>query len=196
MNVASKLLSLAGLAVAAVLSGTILAAVVHAESHEAAEGAVKSGMDRGGYMAAIDTDSDGQISAAEAASAREQAFTKIDADGDGKISQEEFTANQHKQMQRRQEAMRKRMEEHRQNRAARMFDVQDSNDDGVISSEEFLSRGEKRFARVDRNEDGFISRDEIKRHGYGQRSGGHRRGGHHHGHDAKPGSMPGMMPHE
>ncbi len=45
---------------------------------------------------------------------------------------------------------------------AKMFEKNDSNDDGMISEAEFLDHAKKKFAEKDLNGDGSISMDEAK----------------------------------
>lgn len=45
-----------------------------------------------------------------------------------------------------------------------MFDMQDSNKDGVVSEEEFLAFGKSKFAEMDADHDGKLTKDEAKAH--------------------------------
>ena len=59
---------------------------------------------------------------------------------------------------------------------ARMFDMQDRNNDGFVSADEIAAATAKRFKRMDKNSDGELSGDEIPHRGKGK-------GHDHHGHD-------------
>ncbi len=79
----------------------------------------------------------------------EARFDRLDSNKDGRISQSELDA-------RRQAAFR----------------AMDTNSDGIVSQEEYKAavlarmtpRLEKRYAKLDRNDDGKLSPDEIGRH--------------------------------
>jgi EF-hand domain pair len=43
----------------------------------------------------------------------------------------------------------------------RIFDSADSNGDGIITREEFVAAGERAFARLDRNSDGYIDHGDM-----------------------------------
>ena len=78
----------------------------------------------------------------------EQMFTALDVDADGVLSKLEFS---HEAMAAARQSIMKE----------RMFDRFDANDDGYLSADEFPPN---RVAMLDRNADGEISRDEIRRH--------------------------------
>lgn len=127
--------------------------------------AAKLGSDHGrhdghGRIAQVDTNKDGSISAAEAEAARQARFQATDADGDGQISRAEIEA---------------RMMARIQSRIDRRIAHTDSDGDGVISREEADAHAAERFARMDKNDDGVLTPDEMrKRH---HRHGGHGRHG-------------------
>jgi hypothetical protein len=50
-----------------------------------------------GFMARIDTDSDGKVTTQEFAAAGDKMFAKFDANGDGKLAQDEMPKRKHKQ---------------------------------------------------------------------------------------------------
>ncbi|MGB0922404.1 MAG: EF-hand domain-containing protein [Alphaproteobacteria bacterium] len=76
-------------------------------------------------------------------------FDEIDADSDGKITQDEVKAH------------------HAARRAAA-----DKDGDGKLSKAEFLAKAQKKaerkFARMDKNDDGFISSDEKRKRHHGK----------------------------
>ena len=114
----------------------------------------------------LDTDGDGEISAAEVDAAeakraekkserdakRAERFAEADADGNGSVSREEMKAYRD---------------------AKRAERNPDKNNDGVVDRSEFLDQAEKRFDKQDANGDGVLSDDE-RRKGNGRRKGGHR----------------------
>ncbi len=112
----------------------------------------------------IDTDKDGQITAADMQAFAAARFTRIDANADGTITREERKAAR---MARRE------------SRKADRFALVDVNGDGAISIEEMKAasgkRAERRFARLDTNADGVVSQAEM------QAAKGHRNGGKHGG---------------
>ena len=50
-----------------------------------------------GFLARMDTNSDGKVTTQEFAAAGDQMFTKFDANGDGKLAQDEMPKRKHKQ---------------------------------------------------------------------------------------------------
>ena len=50
-----------------------------------------------GFLARLDTDSDGKVTTQEFAAAGDKMFTKFDANGDGKLAQDEMPKRKHKQ---------------------------------------------------------------------------------------------------
>lgn len=54
--------------------------------------------------------------------------------------------------------------EGKKSRGMHMFDMQDTNNDSVISQEEFTAFTKKRFDEIDANKDGKITKDEAKAH--------------------------------
>ena len=49
----------------------------------------------------------------------------------------------------------------RQPDPTKIFDTADTNGDGVITGEEFHAARERAFARLDRNDDGYIDKDDL-----------------------------------
>lgn len=52
----------------------------------------------------------------------------------------------------------------KKDRGAKMFDMQDTNKDGMISESEFVDHAKKRFTDMDGNKDGNVTKDEAKSH--------------------------------
>ncbi len=148
------------LALAAIIAGTTtigIAGYAVAESHGG----------KGQMIQKMDTDGDGNITKAEVDALKAARFGEADANGDGGLSMAELETF-------REAEKARRMAEHKQ----RMFDRLDKDDNGVISVDEFDSRGGSMFDRVDANDDDVISADEIeamKEH-RGKRGGWRHRG--------------------
>lgn len=53
---------------------------------------------------------------------------------------------------------------HHEKMAGHMFKETDKNDDGFISKEEWIAKGDKMFAEIDTNKDGKLAHDEMKAH--------------------------------
>jgi hypothetical protein len=105
---------------------------------------------RGGLLAALDSNSDGEIDSSEIDLAV-VSLKKLDKDGDGKISREELGSGA------RREGSGQRPGSDRP-----QFDLSalDKDGDGKISKEEAPERMRERFDRMDRNDDGFIDKEE------------------------------------
>jgi Ca2+-binding EF-hand superfamily protein len=111
-----------------------------------------------------DRDGDGRVSRAEAdAAAAERTgewFTKLDLDKDGYVTQEETRQARETRRGERQE----RFDEH--------FKSADTNNDGQLSLDEVQSgmpRLAQRFNAVDKDQNGFLTKDELQRSGRGDR---------------------------
>jgi len=111
-------------------------------------------------MKDADTDKDGRISRAEADAQRSKAFSELDEDGDGAVSRDLFVS-------RKTDKIMKRMSRDRiESRVGRHFDDIDQDSNKTLSWDEYNSRGQSRFDRNDRDNDGFISQGEGRRHGF------------------------------
>ncbi len=124
-------------------------------------------------FAAIDADGDGRITIEEFEAWRTTRVAGIDANQDGKLSVEELAAHDMQQMQRMIDA-----------RAARRVEMLDTDGDGLLSVEEMAARPMpgRMFARIDADDDGAVTREEIEaaRDRMGGRGRGEwRHGGHH-----------------
>ncbi|WP_417249949.1 EF-hand domain-containing protein [Celeribacter sp.] len=115
-------------------------------------------MQRGGAFgpkldfAAVDTDGDGKVTDAELEAFRAAKFAEIDTNSDGSIDADEMAAHHEK------------MREERQLKGVqKMIDRRDTNDDGVLSAEEFAPAPKvSLFERIDTDGDGAISQEELE----------------------------------
>lgn len=98
----------------------------------------------------VDTNSDGKISAAEAQAASAKATAEIDSNRDGVITATELKAQQDRmqmlEMQRTLMAI-------------------DANHDGKTTTAEFSAMDTMRFKQVDKNNDGYVTPDEMRPQG-------------------------------
>lgn len=151
--------------------------------------AVSQNMDRGGFMARIDTDGNGTIEKSEFAAMYDKRYGETDTNGDG-ISLDEYKvklqADREERNARREEMRAQRKaekEENREERAAnrdernaerteKRFASMDADGNGTVSAEEYKAAGDKMFDRMDRDDDGILN---DRRRGRGDRGG--RRGG-------------------
>lgn len=101
---------------------------------------------------AIDADGDGKVTKAELAAHRAAMFTAADTNNDRMLSADELSARH-----------TARMAETMADRSARMIDRMDNNGDGSLSADE-MGKGpmEGRFARIDGDNDGAISKAEAE----------------------------------
>lgn len=127
----------------------------------------------------IDSNGDGVICQAEAAGAAAKRsaarFAEMDANGDGELTRQERRGYRQQRQEERQATRQQRREEAR-NRAQSA----DTNGDGALSYDEARAAGMQRlidnFARIDHDQNGLVTRDEIRqlrrdRAEKGQRSG-------------------------
>lgn len=124
-------------------------------------GGLQMGMMRGGHgkggaamMQRFDANGDGKVTADELAEVRTKAMNTYDADKDGSLTLDEFKGLWNEFMQRRQ---------------VRGFQHLDTDGDGKLTMDELKTPTEHMFSRMDRNDDGVISDDDMKRRGWGWR---------------------------
>ncbi|MGE5511227.1 MAG: EF-hand domain-containing protein [Bacteroidota bacterium] len=113
-----------------------------------------------------DANKDGVITLDEALAAAEKRFAMFDHNKDGVIDSAD------------RDAMRKEMVDYRVKRFIHRFGA---DADGKVTREQFYAKAGERFARLDLNKDGTISRDERPMRGMGGMRGMGRHWGHHGG---------------
>ncbi|KQZ12979.1 MULTISPECIES: EF-hand domain-containing protein [unclassified Mesorhizobium] len=106
----------------------------------------------------LDADSNGDVSFEEFTAAMDKRIGDADADKDGKMTVAEVAAQIEKM---RSERM-----------AKRLVDRFDTDGDGAVTKAEIEAQQKKRFALLDRNDDGKIEKSEMRRGKHGKR-------GHH-----------------
>lgn len=117
--------------------------------------------------AKIDTNEDGTIDLAEFTNM--DRLKQADTNGDGTLSKDEIEAM----------AMKQLVEQ----RARRITNRLDVNGDGVVTIAEVEKQKAKRFALLDRNDDGKLDKSEL-RHGWKHHKG-RDHGGHKHRHHSE-----------
>src|SRR5918995_1082498 len=96
----------------------------------------------------FDANQDGRLTQAEIDQARQSRLAEFDQDGDGSLSLEEYQALW-------MDAMRERMVDR--------FQSHDDDGDGLVTSEEFAEPFGRIVSRLDRNDDGELTADEMRR---------------------------------
>jgi Ca2+-binding EF-hand superfamily protein len=120
---------------------------------------------RMGRLARLDANNDGAIDQQEFATV--QSLKDADANGDGTLTTEELGA-----------MILKRQAERRAERISRRLDI---DGDGKVTLAEIEKNRAERFALMDRNDDGKLQGNELRRGGrHGGERWADRRGGDHH----------------
>jgi Ca2+-binding EF-hand superfamily protein len=101
-----------------------------------------------GLLEQFDSNNDGKLTQAEVDQARRDRFTQFDTDKDGILSLQEYQALW-------LDAMRRRVVDG--------FQILDDDGNAAVTTEEFMAPFGKVVQRLDRNDDGEISRDEFRR---------------------------------
>jgi Ca2+-binding EF-hand superfamily protein len=106
-----------------------------------------------GLIDSFDTDNDGKVTQAEIDADRQQRLQRFDSDGNGQLTLQEYEALW-------LDAMRERM--------VRQFQAHDSNGDGSVTVVEFQERYQNVVRNLDRDNDGALTADELRRRGRGR----------------------------
>jgi Ca2+-binding EF-hand superfamily protein len=96
----------------------------------------------------FDANQDGTITQAEIDETRSSRLAEFDADGDGSLTIEEYQVLW-------MDAMRERMVD--------QFQAHDDDGDGLVTVEEFSERYDSLVRRFDRNDDGQLTQDDLRR---------------------------------
>ncbi len=104
----------------------------------------------GKFMAAIDTDKDGVISAEESAAHAAQKFDEIDTDKDGVVSLDELEKHRAAEKAQHEERRAKRAEEMKKKHLEKI----DPDGDGKITKDEFLKNAAERHERMEKRAKG------------------------------------------
>lgn len=129
-----------------------------ARAQRPGKGVGKGAERRAAAFARRDANRDGGLSQAEAPKRFAPHFARLDADRDGRLTQTEVQAG------------RALVRAERGPRGARAERAPRAGGDGVLTRAETAARVQMRFARLDVNRDGFLTRDE-RRSGREQRRG-------------------------
>ncbi len=117
----------------------------------------------GGMFGRYDTDHDGKVSLAEYEAGRMMQFNRMDADHDGKLSFAEIDAASAQAAQRGGQMADMMKQRNDALKAA------DTNGDQSISADEFKAYVDAEFKKMDANNDGFLTQDEMPQMGGGRR---------------------------
>jgi hypothetical protein len=145
-----------GVAVAAVVATVAVAGVVQAARGFSGGGCggMAGKMIGQHVVERFDTDADGRLTQAEIDSARAEHMARYDADADGALTLEEFEGLFH---------------ELTQPLTVRAFQMLDPDGDASISADELDQRLARAVARHDRNGDGALSPEDMRRGHGGER---------------------------
>jgi Ca2+-binding EF-hand superfamily protein len=100
-------------------------------------------------LESFDQNNDGKLTQSEVDQSRQERFKKFDTNSDGNLSLQEYEALW-------LEAMRSRMVDR--------FQTLDDDGDAVVTTEEFVAPFDQLVNRMDRDDNGEVTRDELRRH--------------------------------
>jgi hypothetical protein len=161
MNRTTKTLLIAGLTAivgSAAIAGTVRARDAgddHRRPHHGWNQNHRGGPDQGmrggvAFMEQYDTNKDGSLTQAEIDQARKDRLTKFDANKDGKLDLKEYEALW--------------LDAHRQ-QMVRDFQRVDTDGDAIVTGEEYAKPLNKLVEFRDRNNDGKLNKDDMRRFG-------------------------------
>ena len=115
------------------------------------------GHSKKGFIKTYDTDGDGNVTLAEFMAEREKGYNRRDSDQDGSVYEEEYVSEYEGRLKQQLDDQHERQIK----QAYVRFDVLDSDDDTVITLEEFNASGNRMFSRLDTNEDGVVNTEDT-----------------------------------
>ena len=157
MKTGYKALIIAGVVAATGIAVTARTSVAQERGHHGGFGGVhddggheyQRGRGRGlAMLESFDTNSDGQLTQAEIDAARADRFAEFDTDGNGELTLGEYEALW-------LDAMRERMVDR--------FQDLDDDGDAIVTTGEFVDPFASMVSRMDRNEDGVLSPEDMAR---------------------------------
>jgi Ca2+-binding EF-hand superfamily protein len=108
-----------------------------------------------------DTNQDGQLQLSEYLANAEQRFIAMDLNQDGYLTKEEGKmALRDMRKNRKTRVNRDKGADKKNHLSSKMFERADADKDGQVQLSESLSHAEKRFAKMDQNEDGVVTKSE------------------------------------
>ena len=117
----------------------------------------RGGHSKGGFMDRYDTNGDGAVGYDEFMAERKVGYDRRDADSDGAVYEDEYVA----EYEVRLEEQMKEQKERSINQAYVRFGFLDSDDDEIMTLDEFNASGERMFTRLDSNEDGVVNDEDT-----------------------------------
>jgi len=107
----------------------------------------------------LDADSDGALSATEATEWRTAVFYAMDENEDERLTKEEYMSV--RLGRGADETQRGPRSAQRQAEKAAVFDAMDPDGDGYVSQAQFMTEGEREFAKTDADNDGKVTLQEF-----------------------------------